>query len=288
MMSIFLLVVSKSLISAVCLALGLALLAALLLTVASHAFFVKVDPRVAELREALPGANCGGCGYAGCEDYANAIVTAGASTSLCFPGGQSCAQQLAQIMGLEDSGERTEWIARVRCQGTCFYAKDKFRYDGIQDCFAESQLFSGHKSCAYGCLGHGNCVRACPFDAIQIVDGIAVVDEAQCRGCRRCVKACPKNLIEMRPLEARIAVSCCSQDGAKQVRQSCERGCLACRRCVRTCPVEAIVMEGNVARIQADKCVNCRKCVAVCPTHAIVDYDKPGLLQGVGLSLHND
>ena len=252
---------------------GLGLAAGILLTVAARVFHVEVDPKVSELREALPGVNCGACGYVGCDAYAEAVAASETEINRCIPGGQSTVAALAAIMGVEAGDSGMTMVARVRCQGDCKLAKEKYIYTGLDDCFAAAQVFDGHKACSFGCLGHGNCRRACPFNAIDIVDGIAVIREEACRACRRCVAACPKQLIEMVDISKRVTVLCRSEDRGNLVRGYCETGCIGCTRCVRACDYGAIRMEGALAVIDWSLCVNCKACVAVCPTHAIRDFD---------------
>ncbi|HZJ58552.1 MAG TPA: RnfABCDGE type electron transport complex subunit B [Clostridia bacterium] len=166
----------------------------------------------------------------------------------------------------EKHSERT---AKVLCAGDCDRATDKYHYEGIEDCVAASMLSDGPKECSYGCLGLGTCVRACPFDAIYIDKGIAVVDEEKCTGCEICVAACPKHIIEMIPASSQVQVMCKSEDKGRDVRKYCTVGCIACRICERACEYDAIKVENNIARIDYDKCVNCMVCAEKCPTKSI-------------------
>jgi len=239
------------------------------LAYASKKFAVETDPKVELVREVLPGANCGGCGFPGCDGYAASVAAGNAPVNACPVGGGPLAQKIADIMGLEvESSERK--IARVLCQGDHEHCREKYVYQGIQDCVAASMLDGGSKSCQYGCLGLGTCVKACPFDAIHITEGkIAVVDASKCTGCKKCVAACPKNLIEMVPESRKVKVMCKSTDKAKAVREKCSIGCIGCRLCVKACQFDAIIFEDNLARIDYDKCTNCGKCAEKCPTKAI-------------------
>ncbi|MEN8905818.1 MAG: RnfABCDGE type electron transport complex subunit B [Clostridiales bacterium] len=242
------------------------------LSIASKVFKVEVDKRVEKIREVLPGANCGACGFAGCDAFAEGIVFKNAPVTGCPVGGEVLADNIAKIMGVS-AGCIDKTTARVMCNGRCSVANEKYIYHGMDDCFAAAQLFKGHKSCTYGCLGHGNCVKACPFDAIAIVGGVARVIEEHCKSCGKCIEACPKNLIEIVPAAKEHSVLCSSKDKGGVTRKNCEVGCIGCMKCVKTCPVKAISMDGSLAKIDYDKCTNCGKCTTVCPTMAIRRMD---------------
>jgi electron transport complex protein RnfB len=247
---------------------GLGLIFGIGLSYASKVFAVEVDERVPQVREVLPGANCGACGYSGCDGYANAVVEGTAPTNACPVGGNAVAEQVASIMGVEPEGiKRT--AARVLCNGRRSVSKEKYEYQGIDTCAAAAQHFGGHKSCAYGCLGHGDCKRACQFDAIVMVGGIARIVEDRCRACGMCVLACPKNLIEIIDKTKKYSVMCRSKDKGPVTRSNCQVGCIGCTKCVKACPEQAIFMEGTLAKIDYSKCVNCGECTKVCPTMAI-------------------
>ncbi|MGI6189588.1 MAG: RnfABCDGE type electron transport complex subunit B [Caldicoprobacteraceae bacterium] len=254
---------------------GMGLLFGALLAFASKKFSVETDPRIEAIRDALPGANCGACGYPGCDGFAAAVAAGEAPVDGCTVGGAAVANNVGIIMGIEvDAKERQ--AARVLCQGDCENAKNKYEYRGVQDCVAASMLADGPKECRYGCLGLGTCVRACPFDAIYISEkGIAVVDSGKCTGCGICVQACPKNLIELIPESSLVQVLCISKDPGKQVRDYCKAGCIGCRLCVRACRFDAIEFADNLARIDYSKCVNCMMCAEKCPTGTIyADFAK--------------
>lgn len=255
----------------------LALGSGVLLTFASKIFYVPSDPKVDEVRDVLPGVNCGACGYVGCDAYAKAVAGGKAESNLCVPGGAGVVSSIATVMGHAVHSARKIQIARVRCQGDCNRAKEKYIYDGLESCAAAAQLFDGHKSCSFGCLGHGDCVRACPFDAIDIVNDIAIINEAKCKSCRKCVAACPKHLIEMVDQDIRFTVLCRSNDRGPAVRKYCTVGCIGCTLCVKACPENAITMNGPLAYIDYRKCTNCSKCAAVCPTNAIIDIEQAPL-----------
>lgn len=238
------------------------------LSIASRVFAIEVDERVTSIREILPGANCGGCGFAGCDAFADAVVTGKAKVDGCPVGGSAVAEKAAAIMGVE-SGAVKRTTARVLCNGKCSVSKEKYAYNGMDDCVAAAQLFGGHKACNYGCLGHGNCARACAFGAIEVVGGVARVIEDRCKACGKCIAACPKKLIEMVPKEKKYSVICRSKDKGPVTKKNCEVGCIGCTKCVKACAYGAISMDGPLAKIDTDKCTNCGECVKVCPTMAI-------------------
>jgi len=238
------------------------------LSYASKIFAVKVDEKVSRIREELPGANCGACGFTGCDGYADAVASGKAEVNLCSVGGNTVAGKVAAIMGV-DAGDVKRVAARVLCNGRCSVSKEKYEYHGIDSCSAAAQLFSGHKACSYGCLGHGDCVKACPFGAIDITGGIARVIEDRCKACGKCVAACPKKLIELIPKDKKYSVMCRSKDKGAITKSNCEVGCIGCTRCVKACKSEAISMDGALAKIDYDKCINCGECTIVCPTMAI-------------------
>ncbi|MCD1146905.1 RnfABCDGE type electron transport complex subunit B [Peptoniphilus sp. KCTC 25270] len=242
------------------------------LAVAAKVFFVEMDPRVAQVLDALPGANCGACGFPGCEGLANAIAAGSAPANGCAIGGQEVAQEVASIMGV-NAGEMEKEVAVVRCQGTCDAAKDKFQYNGLVDCRLMGDFAQGAKSCSSGCLGGGTCVAACEFDAIHVVNGVAVVDKEKCVACRKCIDICPKNIIGLMPYKQQTEVKCSTHDAGKVVRANCSVGCIACGICEKSCPKDAIHVTDNLAKIDYEKCINCGICASKCPTGAIdVDY----------------
>lgn len=247
---------------------GIAVFFGIVLAFASKKFAVETDPRVTDVRNVLPGANCGGCGYAGCDALAEAIVRGDVTISSCPVGGDEIAAKIAEVMGVEaDTTERQ--VARVICCGDKDNAKEKYEYQGILDCKAAEMLAGGSKSCRYGCTGLGTCVRECPFDAIHVVNGVAVVDEDKCTACKKCIAVCPKNIIELVPVSKKVRVLCKNQDKGKATMQACSVGCIACQKCVKACKFDAIKVENNVAKIDYSKCVNCMMCAEVCPTKSI-------------------
>ncbi len=247
---------------------GLGFAGAVILALASKYLAPEEDPRIAAVTGALPGANCGACGYAGCADYAKAIV-AGAPTNLCVPGGQAAADAAAAVMGTEADAAAAPRKAVVACQGSADKRAHRYIYEGISSCKAVNMHFSGPTDCRYGCLGYGDCTRVCKFDAIHVVDGVARVDPDKCTGCGECAKACPDGIIHVVPEGEAPMVFCANRDRGAVTRLACSIGCIGCGKCVRTCPVQAITMENNLAYIDKDKCTGCHACVEVCPVGAI-------------------
>ena len=235
--------------------------------VAAHFMHVEEDPRVGEVLGVLPGANCGACGYAGCADYAKAIVE-GAPVNKCVPGGAKCAAAAAAIMGVE-AGEVVKRKAIVACQGSYDHTQDKYEYEGIESCAACAALYSGRAACEYGCLGYGDCVKACKFDAITVSNGLARVNPEKCTGCGACEQACPKKVIWIRPESEKPVVMCANHDRGALTRKACTAGCIGCMKCEKSCPEGAIKVTNNVARVDYEKCTGCRTCMNVCPVHAI-------------------
>jgi Na+-translocating ferredoxin:NAD+ oxidoreductase subunit B len=247
-------------------ALGLiGLIFGLLLAMAARFFAVQTDPMVEAIKEVLPGVNCGACGYAGCSNFAEAVADGEAKTNGCIPGGEATAKAVAELLG-QDAADTTQSIATVFCIGDCFKATDRFVYDGVKDCAVAAAFLGGFKSCSYGCLGMGNCVSACLFDAIKMGEhGLPVVDDEKCTGCGLCATACPRNIIQMLPKgkEGHL-VLCSSHDRGKAVSAACEVGCIACKACIKACPQEAIEMVYDLAVIDLEKCNDCGECVLKC------------------------
>ena len=242
------------------------------LAAAAMRFQVPVDPLVDEVRENLPAANCGACGFAGCQAYAEAVVEKPeVAPNLCVPGRASVAETVAELTHKE-MGKVTDQLVVMRCHGTSAYARQEAEYHGIDTCSAASLVFGGPKACKNGCLGLGDCVRVCLFDALTIgPEGIAVVDKEKCTGCGLCIPACPKGLFEMYPRNRRIELSCVAVDKQSVVRATCMVGCTLCRKCVAKCPAEAIVWDGATIKIQHETCLaygpECKEvCVDICPS----------------------
>ena len=253
-----------------CIAVGIVgLICGLGLGVASEKFKVEVDEKEVAVREALPGNNCGACGFPGCDGCAHAIAQGECPVNQCPVGGKACAEKIAAIMGVvADESEKN--VALVRCSGTCDKAKTRYNNVGPKDCIQMTVIpGAGDKACEFGCLGGGSCVAVCDFDAIHVVDGIAVVDKEKCVSCGKCVKACPKHLIEIVPYKSKYHVRCLSQDKGKAVMDACTAGCIGCTLCTKECHFDAIHMNGNVAQIDYTKCKNCSLCAKKCPKGVI-------------------
>lgn len=212
------------------------LIFAYLLGVVSEKYAVEIDDTVQKIQDALPGANCGACGYPGCPGCAAAIAKGDAPTNACVIGGASVAEEVAKVLGVAASASDDKKVALVKCNGDCESAAGKYQYHGINSCAAQASFFGGAKACAYGCLGCGDCVDACEFDAIHVINGVAKVDRDKCVACGMCVKACPKDIIELVPIKQRAAVICKSHDKGKDVRGKCKVGCIGCTICAKTYP----------------------------------------------------
>ena len=257
-----------SIISAVVIVTVIGLLGGAILAVAAHFMHVDEDERVGKVTEALPGANCGACGYAGCADYAKAIV-GGAPANKCVPGGAKVAGEVAAIMGVE-AGAVVKRMAVVCCQGSYDHTEDKYRYEGIESCAACSALYGGRATCSYGCMGYGDCARACKFDAIIVSNGLARVNPENCTGCGACEKACPNHIIRILPQSDQPVVLCANRERGALTHKACSAGCIGCMKCEKNCEAGAIKVTDNVACIDPEKCTGCRVCVNNCPVHAIV------------------
>ena len=245
------------------------LIIGILLGVAGEKLKVEVDEKEIAVRQELPGNNCGGCGYAGCDGLAKAIALGEAPADACPVGGAAVAEKICAIMGVEASVKDRK-VAFVKCQGTCDKTKIKYNYYGIHDCRKLALIPGrGDKACSYGCLGYGSCMKECQFGAITIVDGVAVIDKEKCVACGKCVAACPNHLIEIIPYEAQQKVACSSNDKGKAVKQVCDAGCIGCMMCTKVCESGAITVENNLAKIDYSKCTHCGKCAEKCPVKII-------------------
>lgn len=248
---------------------GLGLVFGLILAIASKVFAVEVDEKAEQIAEHLPGANCGGCGYPGCAELAKAIAQGKAPVTACAPGGTASATKIAELMGQKITENPVRMRAQVMCSGTGSLARRKYIYAGAPDCIAAAKLGGGDRVCPNGCTGLGTCVRACKFDAISIIDGVAVVDYKKCEGCGACVSACPKSIIKLIPFDSAHWVGCMSVDKGALTRKYCDVGCIACRLCEKACPENAITVTDFKASIDYTKCIDCGACVEKCPRHII-------------------
>ncbi|MEW6357233.1 MAG: RnfABCDGE type electron transport complex subunit B [Planctomycetota bacterium] len=243
---------------------------ALGLSFASKKFKVETDPRIDQIGDLLPGANCGGCGFAGCLAAAEAVVKGESPVNVCPALDEEMAKLVAGIMGVEYV-EREREIAVVRCKG-----KDiapRFAYYGIPDCRAAVLVQGGPHGCTYGCLGFGSCAEACPFDAIHMgLDCLPVVNPEKCTACGKCVATCPRNLIRVLPVKKTVHVLCRSHDKGGMVKKICAHGCIACKKCEKACPEDAIHVTDFLAEIDYEKCKLCGDCIKVCPVGVIEDF----------------
>lgn len=250
---------------------GIGLFVGLFLGIASSKLKVEVDPREEEVTKALPGNNCGGCGYPGCSGLAASIIKGDAAVDSCPVGGAPVAAKIAEIMGVE-VGEKVEMVAFVKCAGDCDRTQKLYEYTGTMDCRMAAFIpAGGNKSCSSGCLGFGSCVAACPFGAIAIQNGIAVVDKDKCKACGKCVAVCPKALIELIPKTASYVVQCSSKDKGPATMKACTTGCIGCGICVKNCPEQAVTVSEFHAHIDQEKCSGCGTCAEKCPKKVIIN-----------------
>lgn len=249
---------------------GTGLFIGIFLGIADKQFAVEVDEKEEQILGVLPGNNCGGCGYPGCSGLAAAISKGEAPVNACPVGGAPVAAKVGAIMGV-DAGEQVHEVAFVKCGGNCDVAKQAYPYNGIHDCVMVNMMQNnGPKACTFGCLGEGSCVKACPFDAIHIVNGVAVVDKDACKACGKCIAVCPRHLIELVPYEQKHLVLCSSKDKGKDVLSVCSAGCIGCKMCEKVCEFDAVKVESNIAHIDPSKCTNCGKCAEKCPKKVIL------------------
>lgn len=259
---------------AILLVVAIGLICAVMLTVASVVMAVPENELFAPLREALPGANCGACGYAGCDGYAKAMAEGEEKrANLCVPGGASCAAQVAGVLGV-DAGSVEERVAVVFCGGDCTKTQAVMDYRGAKSCKGAKTLFGGAGACVHGCLGNGDCVAVCPVSAIHMEQGIAVVDREVCIGCGLCEKTCPNGIIGIMPKRQVVYDRCSNFERGKAVMDVCKVGCIGCGKCSKTCPSEAITMDNFLAQVDPTKCTACGACVEACPTHCMTMVKK--------------
>lgn len=245
------------------------LICSIVLALASHFMSVEVDETFTKVREALPGANCGACGFTGCDGYAKALADGTVKeTNLCVPGADTAAKAVAEVLGVEFT-DVEEKVAYVHCNGTCDVAKDKAVYDGYGNCHSAALIYGGPNACVYGCLGYGDCLEVCPEHAICIEDGIARIDIRKCIGCGLCARQCPKHVISLVPVTALTVVQCSNQEKGALTRKECTNGCIGCMKCEKTCEAGAIKVVNNCATIDYSKCTGCGKCAEVCVVKAL-------------------
>lgn len=250
---------------------GIGAICGVTLAVASKVMAVEEDERFPIVRDCLPGANCGACGYAGCNEYTNALLS-GEETriNLCIPGAESAARKLSEALDMPFQ-DVVEQVSVSCCRGCAEATSDKMLYQGIETCAAAKLLFGGKASCIYGCIGLGDCAHACPQGAIHVEDNLAVVDPTMCTGCGLCAKTCPNGLFQMMPSTARVVVHCKNTRKGAEARKTCSNSCIGCKKCEKECPNEAIKVIDNLAHIDYDKCTNCGHCVEICPQKCIFE-----------------
>ena len=253
---------------AIILVTGIGLVAALGLALASRFMSVPVDKKAQDIEKILPGANCGACGFSGCSGYASAISKSNAPTNLCAVGGEKTAKEIADYLGI--SAEKAEKkVSCVMCSGCKDAALDKALYQGLDSCKSVKALFGSSKICRFGCIGFGDCVKVCDFNAIKVENGVARVSYENCVACGKCIDACPQKLIEFVPFSEKAVVRCSNTDKGGTTRKACTNGCIGCRMCERVCESGAVKVVDNRAVVDYSKCTGCMKCVEVCKVGCI-------------------
>lgn len=245
----------------------IAIIFAVLIVIISKVCFVKVDEKAQEICDNLAGANCGGCGYAGCSDFAKALSEGKATLKDCGPTPNENKEKIAKILGVPFTAEQECYVV-VHCAGGK-YSLDKFNYAGNSDCITQSVFDNGKKACSFGCLGMGSCVEVCPYHAIKVVDGVAIANKALCEACGLCVNTCPKKIIELIPKSSKVYIACSTHCKGKETTSACQKGCISCGLCVKNCPNGAITLNDNVPVIDYNKCSGCKICVQKCPKKCI-------------------
>ena len=273
----------NSVLTALIVVVSVGLFFGILLALFIHLFGIEEDEKIKQLRSALPGINCGACGFKGCNDYAEALAKGLTEPNRCIPGAEHTAKELGAILGVEVE-EPKDLIAFVHCNGTCDVAAEKAIYEGIESCKARTMIYGGSKACSHGCIGCGDCAEVCVSQAICVEDGIARVDTSRCVGCGLCAKTCPKHVISMIPQEAKTVVYCNSKDKGADARKACKNACIGCKKCEKACPENAISVIDNCAVIDYSKCTGCGLCAASCPTGCLKTAVFPDLPEGFRLS----
>ena len=259
---------------------GIGLVCAIMLVLAAKFFAVEEDETEKQIRECLPGANCGACGYAGCDGYAKALAadkeTKSLKANLCIPGGDAAAREISAILGVEFE-DVVEQVAVIHCYGDCEHTAHKMDYVGIRTCEAVKTMYGGDGKCTYGCIGLGDCVKVCPQEAICIENGMAHIDTRKCIGCGLCAKACPRGIISIMDDVERVLVTCNNKDKGAVARQKCSNGCIGCKKCEKNCPTGAIKVVDNLATIDYSLCTKCELCAENCPVGCILVSDFNGI-----------
>lgn len=255
---------------------GIGAFCAVMLVVASKFFAVEENETIGKIRECLPGANCGACGYAGCDGYAKALAEEHVKTNLCIPGADAVAKQIAEILGVE-AEDVIEQVAVIHCYGDCDHTSKKMDYAGIESCAAAKTMYGGAGRCTYGCIGFGDCVAVCPQGAICLENGIAHIDTRRCIGCGLCAKACPRGIIELMADVERVLVTCQNHEKGAVARKACSNACIGCKMCEKNCPEGAIKVVDHLAQIDYARCKNCDTCAKVCPVGCILVTDFSGI-----------
>ena len=250
---------------------GIGLIIGIVLAIASIVMAVPTNEKVDAVRGELPGANCGACGYSGCRAYAKAIVAGDAEVNLCPVGGKAVADKVAEIMGVE-AGEVEQKVAVVRCMGSKDNTERRFKYQGAQNCRSATNLVGNLSSCVYGCMGLGDCMKVCPYGAVEICNGVARILTENCRGCGMCTAACPKGLIALVPIKEQALVRCQNLHKGAMTRKDCNVGCIGCMKCVKVCQDGAVEVHDYHAVVDPKKCTACGKCVAACPRNCITPF----------------
>lgn len=253
-------------------ALGIAFLLGILLGVFKQVFHVEVDPKVEEVRAVLPGANCGACGYPGCDGFAAAVAKGEAPTNGCSVGADEVAVKVAKIMGVEASSTEKQ-VAHLVCQGCYEVSKRKAAYVGVKTCAAAKTSINGTKECDWGCIGFGDCAVACPFHVITVLDnGLVQIDETKCTGCGICVAQCPQHVLRLFAANAKGALALCSCRNPRKpvIMKNCKRGCIKCGKCERVCEAKALKLVNGIPEIDYSLCTSCNACVEGCPTKVLV------------------